>query len=204
MRRMISISVVSLAMVAFSGCLGGRPIRYYTADSPPAPISSTHRLPVALLVGHIGSPEILEDEPIAYRSGADVIGTYRYHLWIEPPAEMVKIMLIRRLRDSGRYQSVTELGSLARGKYVVQGRLYDFEEVDKGKSVTALVSMEFELFNRKSHKEVWNHFYSHTAQVGGKRISDVVAALNHNLEQGLTEVISSLNSYFSSKVRQKS
>jgi ABC-type uncharacterized transport system auxiliary subunit len=202
MRRMVRFTLVLLAMAACSGCLGGRPIRYYTVELPPSPQPATSEFPITLLIGHIGAPEILEDQPIVYRSGRNEIGTYEYHQWAETPAQMVKIMLIRRLRASGRYQSVASLGSSAEGEFVLHGRLYDFEEVDKG-SIAALVSMEFALFDRKTHKTMWTHFYSHSEPVQGRQISDVVAALDRNLEQGLAEVESGLNAYFSAHIHGK-
>jgi cholesterol transport system auxiliary component len=196
MRRKIGFIVVALAAICVSGCLGGRPIRYYTVEFPPALSSSASALPITLLVGRIGAPEILKDEPIVYRSGRNEIGTYQYHQWAEPPVRMVKIMLIRQLRASGEYRSVAELGSSAPGDYVLQGALYDFEEVDAG-SIEALVSMEFELVDRRTGKTVWTNFYSHREPVQGKTISDVVAALDGNLEHGLAQVASGLNAYFS-------
>lgn len=182
-------------LLLLGACGGGRPIRYYTVVAPPSPEPSASTYPVTVLIGRIGAPEILQGEPIVYRSGPNEIGTYDYHHWAEPPVLMVKVALVRRLRASGKYQSVAELGSSAQGDYVLQGRLYDFEEVDTG-SMAALVSMELELFDRRTHKTVWSHFYSHSEPVQGKQISDVVSALDRNLSQGLTEVASSLDSYF--------
>ena len=204
MSRLIRFTLVALALAALSSCLGGRPIRYYTVTLPPTPPQQTSAYPVALLVGHIGAPEILEDQPIVYRSGQNEIGTYQYHLWAEPPAQMVKTMLIRRLRSSGRYQAVAPLGNSETGEFVLHGRLYEFEEVDTGGSITARVSMEFQLIDRKTRKQVWSHFYTHTVPVQGKTIPDVVAALDHNLEQGLTEMVSGLDAYFSAHSFRKS
>lgn len=204
MHRMIHMILVGFAIATLSGCLGGRPIRYYTVTLPPTPEPSTNIYPVTLLIGHVGAPEILEDQPIVYRSGRNEVGVYQDHQWVEPPAQMVKIMLIRRLRASGEFQSIAQLGSSAQGEYVLRGRLYDFEEVDKAGSITALVSMEFELLDRRTQKEVWSRFYSQMEPVQGKTIPDVVAALDHNLEQGLTEVMSGLNAYFSADFLHKS
>jgi ABC-type uncharacterized transport system auxiliary subunit len=122
---------------------------------------------------------------------------------VEPPVQTLKVILTRQLRASGKYQSVAELGDSAQGEFVLQGRLYDFEEVDAG-SITALVTMEFELLERKTGKIVWTHFYSHGDPVQGKEISDVVSALDHNLVRGLTEVASGLDVYFSTHVPAKS
>jgi len=201
MRRMILFIVVLLA--AAGACGGGRPIRYYTVELPPAPQPSTSVYPITVLIGRIGAPEILQDEPIAYRSGPNEIGTYNYHHWAEPPVRMVKVILIRQLRASGKYRSVAELGSSAQGEFVLRGRLYDFEEVDAG-STAALVTMEFELFDRKTGKTFWTHFYSYREPVQGKEISDVVSALDRNLMQGLTEVVSGMDAYFSAHVPGRS
>jgi cholesterol transport system auxiliary component len=203
MRRMASLIVVLLAAIVLGACGSGRPIRYYTVDVPPAPTPSTTVYPVTLLIGHIGGPGILMDQPIAYRSGPNEIGTYRYHLWDEPPVQMVKTNLVRRLRASGKYQSVAELGSSAQGEYVLQGRLYDFEEVDTSSSMAALVSMDFELYDHKDHKMVWSRFYSHSELVQGQNIADVVSALDRNLTQGLNEAISGLDTYFSINLHGK-
>lgn len=202
MRRMSCLIFVSLAATLVCACGSGRPIHYYTMDLPPAPGPSTSVYPVTVLVGRIDAPEILQDEPIVYRSGPNEIGTYEYHHWAVPPAKMIKDLLIRRLRASGKYRSVDALGSVVEGDYVLHGRLYDFEEVDRG-SIEALVSMEFELLDRRNRKAVWTHNYSQSIPVQGKEISDVVSALNRNLAQGLTEVAASLDAYFSANVHGK-
>lgn len=197
MRQMIAIVVAALGAMTLSGCGGGRPIRYYTVELPVAPEQPAGGHPYTLLIGHIGSPEILREEPIAYRSGKNEIGVYEYHLWAEPPVQMLRVELVRMLRSSGKYRSVTELGSSGLGDYVLQGRLYDFEEVDSGGSMAALVSMEFDLVDDHSRKTVWTHFYSHSEPVQGTEITDVVSALDHNLTQGLHELESGLEAYIS-------
>jgi len=202
MRRMIGCTAALLAAAGLSACGSGRPVRYYTVEMPPAPQPTTSVYPITLLIGRIGAPEILQDEPIAYRSGPNEIGIYDYHHWIEPPVRMVRIALFRQLRASGKYQSVDELGSSARGEFVLQGRLYDFEEVDTS-GIAALVTMEFELLDRKDGEVVWTHFYSRSDPVQSKEIPEVVAALNRNLDQGLSEVTSGLDAYFSSHLSGK-
>jgi len=200
MRKMVRLTLAVLAMAALSSCLGGRAIKYFTVSIPPAPQPAAHAFPVTLLIGRIGAPEILQDQPIVYRSGRNEIGAYQYHMWAEPPAQMVRSVLIRRLQASGRYQSVTRLGGSTQGNFVLRGRLYEFEEVDTGGTILAKVSMEFELIDRSTHESVWNHFYSHTEPVQGKEIPNVVAALDRNLERGLSEVESGVASYFASRM----
>jgi ABC-type uncharacterized transport system auxiliary subunit len=195
--------LVSLLALSLSGCVSNKPIRYYTIKPPAAPTLSTSAHPVSLLVAGVSGPEILRDTPIAYRVGANEIGTYQYRRWAEPPVEMLQGNLTRLLSSSGNYQSVASLGSTSEGQFVVRGKLYDFEEVD-GASITGLVSMEFELYERKSGKVVWSHFYSQSEPVQSKEISAVVTALDVNLDRGLNEVAAGLNQYFSANSAGKS
>jgi ABC-type uncharacterized transport system auxiliary subunit len=148
------------------------------------------------VVASISGPEILRGSPIAYRIGANEIGIYQYSQWEEPPVEMIQNSLIRLLRESGNYQSVETLSGGSDGQFVVRGRLNDFEEVD-GPAITGLVSMEFELYDRKSGKVVWTHSYSQSEPATGKEISAVVAALDADLDRGLKEVAAGIDQYFS-------
>jgi ABC-type uncharacterized transport system auxiliary subunit len=151
---------------------------------------------VSLLVAGISGPEILRRSPIAYRVGANEIGTYQYSQWAEPPVEMIQRSLIRLLRDSGNYQSVSSPSGASGEQFVVRGRLNDFEEVE-GANITGLVSMEFELDDRKSGKVVWTHSYSQSEPVQDKKIPAIVTALDVNLDRGLKEVAAGINQYFS-------
>jgi ABC-type uncharacterized transport system auxiliary subunit len=195
--------LISLLALGLSGCGSGKHIKYYTVQFPVAPTPSTSTFPVSLLVGNIVGPPIYRDSPIAYRVGVNEIGVYQYSRWVEPPVDLVKGKLLRVLNESGDYQSVTGLGSATEGQYIVRGRLYNFDEVD-GTSISGQVSMEFELYDRKSGKVVWKHFYSQSEPVQSKEISAVVTALDTNLDRGLKEVAAGLNQYFSANPVGKS
>jgi cholesterol transport system auxiliary component len=196
MNRTVRSILLSLFALTLSGCGSTKPIRYYTIQSPTAPALSTGKGTVSLVVASIGGPEILRGSPIAYRVGANEIGTYQYSQWEEPPTEMIQNSLIRLLRESGNYQSVESLSGGSDGQFVVRGRLNDFEEVD-GPAITGLVSMEFELYDRKSGKVVWTHSYSQSEPANGKDISAIVSALDVNLDRGLKEVAAGIDQYFS-------
>jgi ABC-type uncharacterized transport system auxiliary subunit len=198
MNRASGSVVLSLFVLILCGCGSSKPIRYYTIQSSTAPTLSTGAQATSLLVARISGAEFLRGTPIAYRVGANEIGTYQFSRWVEPPVQMVQISLIHALKSTGNYISVDSLGSSSDGQYVVQGRLNDFEEVD-GPTITGLVSMDFELYDHKSGKVVWSHSYMQSEPVQGKEMSAVVTALNDNLERGLKETAAGLNEYFSSK-----
>ena len=195
MNRPIRSILLSLFALTLSGCGSTKPIRYYTIQSPTAPALPNGTHEVSLLVAGISGSEIFRRSPIAYRIGANEIGTYQYSQWAEPPVEIIQNSLIRLLLASGNYQSVASFSSASGGQFVVRGRLNDFEEVD-GANITGLVSMEFDLYDRKSGKVVWSHSYSQSEPVQGKEISAIVQALDINLDRGLKEVAAGLNQYF--------
>ena len=196
MHQMARLVFISALCANLSGCAKSKPIHYYTVGLPVTPTLSTSAHPLALLVGTIGGADIYRDTPIVYRIGTNEIGVYRYSRWVEPPGGLVKDKMMRTLTASGDYQSVTSLGSNSNGQFVVRGRLYEFAEVD-GANITGLVSMEFELYDRRSGKTLWTHFYSQSEPAQTKDISAVVTALDTNLDRGLKEVVAGLSQYFS-------
>jgi ABC-type uncharacterized transport system auxiliary subunit len=159
----------------------------------PAPVS--YKLPIDLAVGRITGSDLLEAAPIVYKTRQNGIGTYQYHRWEEAPVQLVQTKLIRLLRMSGEYESVSGLGGPFNVDLVIRGRLYDFAEVD-GDAITGLVSMEFELFDRTTAKILWSHFYSQTEPVEAKHVHAVVQSLDRNLDRGLKEVVAELGRYF--------
>jgi ABC-type uncharacterized transport system auxiliary subunit len=203
MNRASGSVMLSLFALMLCGCGSSKPIHYYTIKSSTAPALSTGAPSMSLLVARINGAEFLRGTPIAYRVGNNEIGMYEFSRWVEPPVELVQINLIRTLKSTGNYMSVESLGSSSEGQFVVRGRLFDFEEVD-GPSISGLVSMEFDLYDRKSGKIVWSHSYSQLEPVGSKEMPAIVGALNANLDRGLKETAAGLNDFFSSKLAGKS
>ena len=209
MHRLTYLVLTVPLAVGLAGCGSPRPINYYTVHLPAVPAPASNTYPIDLMVGRMTGSALLEATPIVYRNAASVMGTYAYHRWEEPPVTLVPAKLLRMLRSSGQYRSVVASGTAADIEFVVRGRLYEFAEVDGpkvGKEVkmTGLVTMEFELYNRKVGKIVWTHFYSQSEPVEGNQVSSVVGSLERNLDRGLKEVVAGLGQYFAANPPAKS
>ena len=203
MKRTIHPAVIALAALGLVGCGSPRPIRYYGLQPPPAPSAAHSTYPIDLVVGRMTASSLLESTPIVYRTASHSMGTYQYHRWEDPPVDLVPERLMRLLRSSGEYRSVIGMGNGSDSEFLIRGRLHQFEEVD-GAAISAQVTMEFELYNRKAGKLLWSHYYSQSEPAEGKEVANVVQALDRNLERGLKEVVDGLSRYFAANPPKKS
>jgi cholesterol transport system auxiliary component len=198
MNRKIIFPALVLSLGVLNGCGATRPSKYYQLTVPGDSKAGTDSAPypVTLLLGPIATSNLYRDDHIVYTSTGQVMGTYEYQRWAEPPSEMITDALLRELRASGRYLQIYSLRSNVRGDYLLRGHLYDFREID-GTVLAARVALDFELHDSKTGAIVWTRYYSHDEPVDGKDVAAVAAALNRNVLSGLSELREGLDRYFS-------
>ena len=201
MTRMMVLIPIALAAAGLSGCGAPKPIIYYAIQIPAAPTPNASNYPIDVVIARITASSLLEASPIVYRTGTNQIGTYKYHRWQDPPVELVQTKLLSLLRSSGGYRSVST-STTPESEFLIRGRLHDFAEVD-GESISGLVTMEFELYDRKTARVLWSHFYTQLEPVQGKRVSEVTQAIDRNLDRGLREVMAGLGQYFAANPPHK-
>jgi ABC-type uncharacterized transport system auxiliary subunit len=194
----IALSFLQMACLLCAACVGGHPIHYYTINRPPETAAAAKPDGLVLLVGRISTPEALEDARIRYRSGNNEVGAYEYHRWTERPALMVRELLLQTLRASGNYRQVQEASSAASGDYLIRGKLYEFAEIDEP-AMQSRVSLWLELMDRKTGLVVWDHHYNHDEPVDGKTMKEVVASLDHNVQQVIADAVSGINTFLSNR-----
>jgi ABC-type uncharacterized transport system auxiliary subunit len=197
--KLIPIAVLA---VGLAGCGSPKPIKYYAVQIPAAPSTAAATYPIDVRVGKIIGPSLLQSAPIIYKTSANEIGVYKYHRWQDPPVDLVQSKLLYMLRSSGTYQSVTD-SATSDAEYIIRGRLHEFAELDKD-GINGVITMEFELYNRKTAKILWTHFYSQIEPSQGKDVAGVAQALDRNLDRGLKEVMAGLGQYFASHPPTKS
>jgi len=198
MRRFAVACGLAAILAGVTACGAARPSMFYQMDIPEtAAPASAPRVQTDLLVGRMIAPHLYRDDRIVYRHGSTQLGTYEYHRWAEPPADTIEALLVRALRSSGNFRSVQSLRSNARGDYILRGRLHELNEINGSASdVAARVSFEVELYSQKSGTVVWSKSYSNDEPVNGKKVPDVVDALNKNLQRGIAQVVAGLADYF--------
>jgi ABC-type uncharacterized transport system auxiliary subunit len=190
--------ILSLIAVALSGCGGARPIRYYQLNLPSdaSARSTADPYPITLVLAPFFSSHLYREDRIVFANNAEGMGTYQYQRWAAPPTEMIQAMMIRQLRNAGRFREIYAARSAVRGDYLLRGQLYDFKEVSAG-TVVARVSFDMELRDTSTNLTVWRKSYNQDEPVTGKTPADVVAALDKNIDRGIREVTAGLDQYFS-------
>jgi ABC-type uncharacterized transport system auxiliary subunit len=188
-------------------------IQYYQLSAVSKPQTAQTAAAHTLLVGRIAAPLNLQDDRIHYREGANEVGAYEYHRWTDPPGIAVKDALIAALRDSGAFASVRETSASVQGDYTLRGRLRDFSEID-GAGIDTRVTLELELHDVKSGAVLWTRSITHDDNVSKslrargegkgetKKVSDVVASLDRNLQQVIGEAVSSLGAWAAAHPKQ--
>ena len=196
MKTYTTLGILAVATALASGCGAARPSQYYQLSVPAnAAAPDADPFPITLLIGRMTAPDLYREDQIVYSSGGEGMGTYEYHRWAEPPTEMIQEIVLRQIRASGKFRAVYALRSDMHGDYILHGHLYDFKEVSANGTV-GRVTMEMELRDVKAGTVIWTHFYSHDEPAAGKDVDAVVAALDKNIQQGVTEMRASLEQYF--------
>ncbi len=191
-------STVAAILTVASGCGAARPSKYYQLTPPSTSASGAPKDPFALslVLGPMFTSHLYREDRIVYSSESQQMGTYETERWSEPPVEMFRDVLLRTLRESGRYRDVNTMRTGGHGDFVIKGRLYDFKEVS-GKTFAGRLAFDLEMHDAKTNATVWTHTYNHDEPVGGKDVASVVAALDRNVQRAASEVAASLEQYFS-------
>jgi ABC-type uncharacterized transport system auxiliary subunit len=202
--RVCHTALLLAATAILSACSASRPVTYYVLDVPPLP-SQEPQFPVSLAVGRVTTNELYRADRLVYGSGPVELGTYEYERWADSPADMVQDILIASLRSTRQYRSVSRISSSMRGSadYIVRGRLIGLYEVDNKPKLTARFSVQLELFDPKSGMTVWNDSYSHDEPIDGKKVPDVIEALDKNVREGMQQLTESLGQYFATHSPQQ-
>ena len=200
LRRSGSLGRVALALAALglaAGCGASRPINYYQLNVSGAIAPSTAQpLPVTIIVGLPAAPDLYRDNRLVYAVGDQKIGAYEYERWIGPPPELIRDVILRNLRASGRYQGVYTPQGKAGGDYLLRTRIYDFKEQDSGSSLMGRLTLDVELQNTKTGDTVWQTYYNHDEPISAKTLPDVVASLNRNVQMAANDIASGMDQYF--------
>ncbi|HET7456302.1 MAG TPA: hypothetical protein VFJ74_01535 [Gemmatimonadaceae bacterium] len=195
-RRLRSATAVAAALaLGATGCIrGSLPAReYYRLSIPDSVVGPS--LPaspgggaaaVALPVGTLAvapyvTPGIYADASIAYRIGETEYGAYPSREWALPLGQMLGVLTEGVLNRSPltRSSAIFNPPSLRSHTYVWRGTVREFEEVDRGRTVSAAVRIDAALVRMADDSVIWTGSARREAPVtNGASMDAVVRALS--------------------------
>lgn len=183
-----AVPLLALGIWAPLACIRGTiPARelYRIAVAPgdSAPMSDAGALP--RLAGSLGiapyiTAGIYAERSIAYRVGDAEYGTYPSREWALPLSQMMGVLTeeIVRRRPMTATPAIYSPPSLRSQTYLWRGRVRRFEEVNRGKVVSAAVWIDAAILRSSDDSVVWSGSAQRERVVAGSRMSDIVATLS--------------------------
>jgi len=198
-RPLASAALVALSLFAPLGCIRGTiPAReLYRIAAVPAdstvPQATDGATPLA---GSLGiapylTAGIYAEPSIAYRIGDAEYGTYPSREWALPLSQMLGVLteeLVRRHPLTAE-DAVYSPPSLRSQTYLWRGRVRRFEEVDRGKVVSAAVWVDAVILRTSDDSVLWSGSAQRERPVSGNTMADVVHMLSTLASEAVQELV---------------
>jgi ABC-type uncharacterized transport system auxiliary subunit len=165
---------------------------YYTMELPHATPEGGKVIARHISVQRFRADQMLMDDRILYREGPNEVNFYEYHRWVSPPVDLATDYFLHRLKDSGTYARVSAYYDAAHADFTLQGRLHNFEEVDRGKEVFASVALELELLDTATRASVWRGEAECTHPLPTRDIAGVVRGIYACLDETASKLLVSM------------
>jgi len=152
----------------------------------------------SIIVPTFTTSQLFRDTRIVYSYEGQDMGKwaqYKSDRWPESPDITLQNAIIRTLRSSELFGSVTASPSESGENLVLFGKLYYFGEVD-GDAIVARLSYEVLMYDFKTGRKVWTQTYSHDEPALKKSVSAVVTAMGKNVQRSVQELQAGLEEFF--------
>jgi ABC-type uncharacterized transport system auxiliary subunit len=199
-RALARAAFLSLALLAPLSCIRGTiPARelYRIAAAPgdsAGPAVGTDGAPP--LAGSLGiapyiTAGIYAEPSIAYRVGDAEYGTYPSREWALPLSQMLGVLTeeIVRRHPLTADPAIYSPPSLRSQTYLWRGRVRRFEEVDRGKVVSAAVSVDAAILRTSDDSVLWSGSARRERVVTGGTMADVVRTLSALATEAVEELV---------------
>ena len=126
----------------------GRAFENYTLEYAPPAFDGLPQLNELLRVDHFSGAHAFNSTAMLYRSAPSVLNAYAYHRWQATPPDIVTDLILRDLKRSGLFKAVFSEYDEADARFVLQGRVEEFLEIEEKGSRKALLSLNITLLDR--------------------------------------------------------
>ncbi|MCX5833686.1 MAG: ABC-type transport auxiliary lipoprotein family protein [Deltaproteobacteria bacterium] len=145
---MTLILLLLLIPACTTGRSPGRAFENYTLEYAPPVFNNLTQLNELMRVDRFSAAQAFNSTDMLYRSGPSVLNAYAYHRWKATPPDIVTDLILRDLKRGGLFKAVFSEYDEADARFVLQGRIEEFLEIEEKGSRKACLALDITLLDR--------------------------------------------------------
>ena len=208
--RFLTLIIIMLSVSIFHGCAGGKKpshlIEKYTIEYPSPSFEDLAALDETLQVERFMVAHAFNTDAMVYRPEEFKLDSYSYHRWRVNPGDMITDFLLRDLRAASLFKAVHSYRDTRNARFVVEGGVVDFLEVENNGQRSASLSLSITLLDNDkreiTQKIVFQRDYTFSEQIEEKSPKGYVKAMSKAVENTFSAIIPDI--YDAVKERQTS
>ncbi|MHC1698387.1 MAG: ABC-type transport auxiliary lipoprotein family protein [Geobacteraceae bacterium] len=148
----LPIAAILIVSISFSsGCLKrGTPatiIEKYTFEYPSPEFTGTAQTDQTIKIERFSVARAFNSQAMVFRPAPYQLDAYASNRWMINPGDMVSDYLLRDLRNSGLFKAAFSFRDLEDARYVLEGSVDEFLEIDSNETRTAAITLSITLFD---------------------------------------------------------
>lgn len=137
-----------LLVLLFCGC--GKPptlVQKYLLEYQSPVVASSAKIDEGVKVELFSVAQAYNSTAMVYRPTLFKSDAYAYHRWRVNPGNLVSDYLVRDLRNSGLFKAVFSTGQSGTSRFLVEGGVEEFQEIDEADGWKAALALNITLLD---------------------------------------------------------
>jgi len=148
----LPLAVFLIVTISFSaGCLKrsgpSTIVEKYTFEYPSPDFTGTAQTGQTIKIERFSVARAYNSQAMVFRPAPYQLDSYASNRWMINPGDMVSDYLLRDLRNSGLFKAVFSFRDLEDARYVLEGSVDEFLEIDSADTRTAAITLSITLFD---------------------------------------------------------
>lgn len=144
---------------------------------------------ITLYVAPIASDSVYDTDNMAYSKHPYVIEYFAKNKWADTPAQLLKPLVVKTLRDTNRFHAVTSSPHSIRHDYVLNLRVIELNQVFYAHSSCERFILHAEIVNSRTGKIIANREFTVVKPAAYMSPYGGVAAANRAVEDALEQLV---------------
>jgi len=178
-----------LFVFVLSGCMSSPDRKYYQFHLGGDEKPGQKMINKTVLIEPIDVDDLYDDFRVVYRISPYELNYYSYEFWANKPANLIRDSITQYLSQKKIFQNVIQEISRGDPDILWKSKIYFVEEIDTPEAWYARLSMEIELVDFETKKQICHHKFDRREELLKKSAAEVPVMLSKILEEELRKVI---------------